>query len=288
MPLDHSHSKSSFTNNIKTLMGEVGKSPHVQSRKQAEAIAYATEREPKGRAFGGVAPMMSQAMQSTMPAGSNPAQPPMPSQGMAPGMPQTSMPQTPSNAPPAGVVPAAPMPVQMGPPQPPPGPGDSKGFAFGGAATPITKTFKGPIISSVPGRTDRHRANVPSGAFVIPADIVSAHGEGNTLAGMGTLQKLFKMGPHAAHPSKTAGALNNIKKMAKGGSADQHVGKPVPVILAGGEIVVPPENVHETMSRVTGKKLSLSEAHAAMDKWVINERKKLRKTLAKLPGPARD
>src|SRR5215467_3584891 len=40
----------SFKSNVRTLMGEVGKSPHVQSRQQALAIAYSKER---GRAEGG-------------------------------------------------------------------------------------------------------------------------------------------------------------------------------------------------------------------------------------------
>src|SRR5262249_22917386 len=41
----------SFKSNVRTLMGEVGKSPHVQSRQQALAIAYAKQRQ--GRADGG-------------------------------------------------------------------------------------------------------------------------------------------------------------------------------------------------------------------------------------------
>jgi hypothetical protein len=44
MPLVHSKSKKALKKNIGTLMGEVGKSPHVQSRKQAIAIAYETQR----------------------------------------------------------------------------------------------------------------------------------------------------------------------------------------------------------------------------------------------------
>src|SRR4029453_18168588 len=39
-----------FKENVRTLMHEVGKSPHVQSREQALAIAYAKER---GRQEGG-------------------------------------------------------------------------------------------------------------------------------------------------------------------------------------------------------------------------------------------
>jgi hypothetical protein len=119
---------------------------------------------------------------------------------------------------------------------------------------------------------------------VIPADIVSAHGEGNTLAGINALKQKFKMGDGDMASGSTPYAAKNFAR----GGADRHVGRAVPVKLAGGEIVVPPENVHETMQRLNRKKMTLDEAHAAMDKWVVNERKKLRKTLAKLPGPARD
>lgn len=48
MPL--SSGPGSFQRNVRSLMHEVGKSPHVQSREQALAIAYAKER---GRAEGG-------------------------------------------------------------------------------------------------------------------------------------------------------------------------------------------------------------------------------------------
>jgi|SRR5215475_12181446 len=57
MPLEHSSSPGAFKRNVSTLMGEVGQSPHVQSRKQALAIAYATQRRGNRRADGGdVAP----------------------------------------------------------------------------------------------------------------------------------------------------------------------------------------------------------------------------------------
>lgn len=53
MPLMHSSSPRAFKQNVRTLMGEVGKSPHVQSPKQALAIAYAQQR--RGKADGGAA-----------------------------------------------------------------------------------------------------------------------------------------------------------------------------------------------------------------------------------------
>jgi hypothetical protein len=49
MPLIKSKSKAARATNIKTLMGEVGKSPHVQSPAQAVAIGYATQRRAGGK-----------------------------------------------------------------------------------------------------------------------------------------------------------------------------------------------------------------------------------------------
>ena len=51
MPLNHSGTKAAFKKNVGTLMKDVGVSPHVQSRAQALAIAYATKR--RKRADGG-------------------------------------------------------------------------------------------------------------------------------------------------------------------------------------------------------------------------------------------
>ena len=47
MPLVKSPSKKAFKMNVETLMKEVGKSPHVQSREQALAVAYSEQREAK-------------------------------------------------------------------------------------------------------------------------------------------------------------------------------------------------------------------------------------------------
>ena len=47
MPLQKGSSKKAFKMNVEILMGEVGKSPHVQSKAQALAIAYSKQREAK-------------------------------------------------------------------------------------------------------------------------------------------------------------------------------------------------------------------------------------------------
>lgn len=145
---------------------------------------------------------------------------------------------------------------------------------------------RGTLISTVPGRTDLHKTHVPSGSYVIPADIVSGRGQGNTLAGAEQLHRLFKM-PHQGltpHEPKLprAGFPRAPAGLSKGGATpDHHEGKPVRVDLAGGEVVVPPENLRAVVHK------DLKTAHAIMDRWVLKERKKLRKTLAKLPGPVK-
>lgn len=145
----------------------------------------------------------------------------------------------------------------------------------------VASITKGPILSAVPGRTDAHKTHVPSGSYVIPADIVSGRGQGNTIAGTESLSKLFKLGPYGSAPGKIKGDKPKFK--AAGGAAESpNIGQPVRVNLAGGEIVVPPENLMETVHP------DLNTAHDIMDKWVLMERKKLRKTLAKLPGPVKD
>ena len=262
MPLKSGSSQKTISSNIKEL--HHGKTfAHTESKfgkeranKQAIAIAMS---EARGRAFGGVAPMLAQAFNPVMSGMANNGA----AMGVAP--PQQTMPGPDS----AGSSPfSRPM---------------NRGGTASGTPKPVKMTT-GPLVSSVPGRTDKHFTHVPSGSYVIPADIVSGHGQGNTLAGMPALHRLFNMGEHASSSSPHAYGA----KFAKGGTADKNVGKPVPVKLAGGEIVVPPDKVHATMERIARRKLTLEEAHAAMDKWVVNQRKKLRRTLAKLPGPVKN
>lgn len=149
-------------------------------------------------------------------------------------------------------------------------------------------TFAGPIVSSVPGRTDNHPMDVGSGSYVLPADHVSSLGQGNTLAGM---EYLKKIGPHGIKKMAAAGGPKvpkiprlglKRKKFAEGGAPEDHAGSPVPINAAGGEFVIPPEDV-----AIIGDG-DLQRGHAILDHWVVSNRKKHVKTLRKLPGPARD
>ena len=61
------------------------------------------------------------------------------------------------------------------------------GYAEGGDTG---KVHHGPIPSPVAGRTDHLPMHVSSGSYVLPADIVSALGDGNTDAGAAKLDQM--------------------------------------------------------------------------------------------------
>lgn len=124
----------------------------------------------------------------------------------------------------------------------------------------IATVHTGPLVSHVAGRTDHHPIDVPPESFVIPADVVSGLGEGNTLNGMEVLRRIFNMpsGPQ--------------RQLARGG---------IPIAAAGGEFIVPPDVV---------KRLGDGDAkkgHEVLRRFVLRQRKKHIKTLKSLPSPVR-
>ena len=191
MPLIKSGSEGAFKTNVKNLMGEVGKSPHVQSRAQALAIAYDVKR--RNRADGGA-------------------------------------------------------------------------------------MHVGAIKSTVPGRTDRHDMDVPSGAYVLPSEAVSSLGENNTDAGMAKLDEVMQYSPDRLRQFFNA---KPPPGRAAGGRLP-HDGKPVPIRAAGGEYVISPEKV-----AIIGYG-NTQYGHEILDKWVMARRKDHIKTLKSLKPPARD
>lgn len=134
--------------------------------------------------------------------------------------------------------------------------------------TPIggaTKLHTGAIKAAVAGRTDHLPMHVPSGSYVIPADIVSAIGEGNTEHGFDIIDYMVK------------------QRMASGGSASEaSTANPVAIIAAGGEYVIPPEAV------VGFGGGDLDAGHKALDEWVKSERATTIETLKKLAPPKKD
>ena len=147
---------------------------------------------------------------------------------------------------------------------------------------------EGFLHSSVPGRTDKLPITVAGGAYVLPSDHIAALGQGNSNAGANIVSKMFKSGPygssqtplHAARsPIPHLNLTPKVPKIARGGEVGH--GKPTPIIAAGGEVVLSPEQIIKRFG-------SLEKGHKALDKWVIETRKKHVKTLRSLKPPRKD
>lgn len=149
------------------------------------------------------------------------------------------------------------------------------------------------LHSSIPGRTDQIHASPPSGSFVVPADIVSGIGEGNSNAGAALLWKALNTGPYAPPPIKKAGSIGipappprfSGQVLApgakRGGRQQDNEGQPTPILAAGGEFIIPPDRV-----RVFGGG-NLTRGHDALDAWVVSKRKEIAHKMLKLKGPKR-
>lgn len=114
------------------------------------------------------------------------------------------------------------------------------------------------------GRADALDLSVPKGSYILPADVVSALGEGNTASGSGYLDKLFGR----------AGSGG----FAAGGRATSPM---IPVQLSAGEYVVSPQ-----AATAIGQG-NLRHGHDVLDAFVHHVRGKHVKTLSKLPGPVK-
>lgn len=144
----------------------------------------------------------------------------------------------------------------------------------------------GMIRSTVPGRTDRLPMNVQRNSFVVPADVVSGIGQGNSMAGANALNKMFKSAPGgAAMPSPkamrmpTGGMMRGRNGFADGGEVMPGMEPDAEIVAAGGEFVLSPEDV----AAVGGG--DVERGHAILDSFVKQIRSKTIRQLKRLPGP---
>lgn len=137
-----------------------------------------------------------------------------------------------------------------------------------GQSQPGVQYAKGGFIADhSPGRGDKIATRVRAKSYVLPADIISAAGQGNSLAGARAIKNMVRMKkPRQPRP----------KGMADGGPADNDE---VDVALSGGEMVLTPEEV----AAIGEGDIDLG--HSILDKFVKQTRAKNIRTLKRLPGP---
>lgn len=146
---------------------------------------------------------------------------------------------------------------------------------------------QGAIKSSVPGRTDKLNLDVASGSSVVPADVVSGLGQGNSDAGHAILSKMFTSGPYGMNlPKAKAGSRvgprkSSLSKMSftKSGYADGGETGNTPIVAAGGEHVITPDQV----MAVGGGDLDLG--HKFLNRWYENTRAKTIQQMKSLKPP---
>ncbi len=132
----------------------------------------------------------------------------------------------------------------------------------------------GLLRSPVAGRTDRLPIGVHPNSYVIPADVVSGLGQGNTISGGHILDNMFG----GMKPLKMGNTIPHAPKglMSTGGATHS-----VPIMAAGGEYIVHPDIVAHI------GKGSHKKGHIILDTLVKNVRGHTIKTLSKLPSPKR-
>lgn len=137
----------------------------------------------------------------------------------------------------------------------------------------------GGLLSPVAGRTDHIPLDVPNGAYVLPADVISGLGEGNTIHGTEVAKHLFHTKVHV--PKIHAGGGGHHHGRSAGGVSSGGPGDTVPIMAAGGEFVISPE----TVSSIGGG--DMKHGHRILDEFVKKVRTNTIKTLKKLPGPVK-
>lgn len=154
------------------------------------------------------------------------------------------------------------------------------------ASKPKTMARGGGIKAHSGGRADHVPLSVPKGAYVLPADIVSGLGQGNTQAGMKVLDGMLKSGPYGLPRAQMP--RNNQYLMARnmqqqlrprrfagGGNVDADV----PILASGGEYIVPPE----TVESIGGG--DMDAGHSILDAFVKKIRSSTINDMTNLPGP---
>lgn len=144
------------------------------------------------------------------------------------------------------------------------------------------------IESDTAGRTDRLPMSVAADSFVVPADVVSGLGQGNSLNGAKVMDAILSSGPYGTRlPHQVHGHGPPSPHRSAGG----HPGKS-DVIVAGGEYSIPPDKIARIGHRMrkTGKSKAhtdLAAGHEALRELVKRVRAYTVKWLKQAPEPKR-
>jgi hypothetical protein len=137
------------------------------------------------------------------------------------------------------------------------------------------------LNSPVGGRTDRLPVAVAADSYVMPADVVSGLGQGNSLAGARILNEALRTGPWGTDP-RSESPHSDIPRPPRAPSENDKTGGAAhhkPIMVAGGEVIIPPDAVMRLGKGDT------KAGHKHLDQLVHRVREFTIKSLKKLPPP---
>lgn len=145
----------------------------------------------------------------------------------------------------------------------------------------------GLISGPTGGRADRVPMSLAPNSHVMPADVTSGWGQGNTLSGAANLEHALSSGPFGAalpkpplHSGSPRGAMPRMPRMARGGVPEQHGG--IKTLVSDGEYIVSPKDVLRIGNG------DYKRGHDWLDRLIVDSRKHIVKHMSKLPGPVRE
>jgi hypothetical protein len=139
----------------------------------------------------------------------------------------------------------------------------------GGGAVPFGLGSATLMSSPVPGRTDALSATPQPGSVVIPADVVSGAGQGNTMAGDQIIRQMLGGGA----PLSMSPQMGPQQMPQPGGQPIQ------PIQAAGGEEIVDPA----ALMRIGGG--DIRRGQQILNDWIMKERQQTIREMQRLPGP---
>ena len=158
------------------------------------------------------------------------------------------------------------------------------------------------LNSSIAGRTDRLPLAVAADSHVLPADVVSGLGQGNSLSGQRVMQEALRIGPygdqhpqvvHGRGPPRAPGIPGEVERemfgYAKGGRAPE---KGIShTLMAGGEFIVPRDDWTDGKSVYRGVKSigegDIEKGHARLRDLTRRVREHTIRFLNTAPPPKR-
>ena len=130
----------------------------------------------------------------------------------------------------------------------------------------------GLLASPIAGRTDKLAVSPAAGSYVIPADVISGLGEGNTLAGANVMQRMLETGPHGIRmqPSRSVKGMPHPPPAYREGEGDNGMASGGMVARASGGSAEPTDDELQEWMESRGRGDADTDFHRTYGSHITN------------------